>query len=301
MRREPVFFVQIEGQELPYSLHVQSLEFSGSDKKQDRLTISFDGLPIEAVDHPLLQEGLHIEARWGYLDGDLSDKVVLKIKDVTPRFSQGVSLRLQAYSKEHKAKGKSGKNVWAGKSDSDVVKDVARSLGFKADVDSLPITRPCYQQAGREYFEVLTDLAFRNNCVWWERNGTLYFKQEAGLMGQEPETGFEYRAGAGPLVSFEAKNKSEDKKQKGPGRQTQHVGADILKKRRIDKRAHDGKNPKRVAQGPKTNLRIDADTAKVTRIPGTFNQKRGETGRTHCTTQQDPKVARHEAQAANAR
>ncbi len=301
MHREPVFYVQIEGQDLPYALHVRSLEFSGSDKKQDRLTLTFEGLPAEAVDHPLLQEGLQIEARWGYLDGDLSDKVILKIKDVTPRFGRTVSLTLKAYSKEHKAKGRAAKNVWANKKDSDIVKDVARALGFKAEVDGLPITRPCYQQAGRDYFEVLTDLAYRNNCVWWERNGTLFFRQEAGLMGQTPDTGFEYRAGAGSLVSFEVKNRSEDKKQKGPGKQTQHAGADILKKRRIDKRAHDGRNDQRVALGRKTQLRIDAESGRATQVPGTFNQKRGETGQTHCTTQQDPKVARHEARAANAR
>ncbi len=300
MHREPVFYVQIEGQELPFALHVRSFEFSGSDKKQDSLTLTFEGLPVEVVDHPLLQEGLQIEARWGYLDGDLSDKVILKIKDVTPRFGRTVSLTLKAYSKEHKAKGRAAKNVWANKKDSDIVRDVARALGFKAEVDDLPITRPCYQQAGREYFEVLTDLAYRNNCVWWERNGTLFFRQEAGLMSQVPDTGFEYRAGAGPLVSFEPKNRSEDKKQKGPGKQTQHAGADILKKRPIDKRARDGNNPQRVAQGRKTLL-IDANSNRVTRVPGTFNQKRGETGRTHVTTQQDPKVARHEAQAANAR
>ena len=101
----PIFIVEIEGQALSedISQHVETFSYEDHEEKMDEMKIRIADAEISFIDHPQLQEGKEVRARWGYL-GNLSEVRTCTIKEIKYDFGSNglLAISVSAFDKRHK-------------------------------------------------------------------------------------------------------------------------------------------------------------------------------------------------------
>jgi phage protein D len=264
----PIFIVEIDGKELPedISQHIEDFSYEDHDEKMDKLCIKIADAAMSFVDHPQLQEGKEIRARWGYL-GNISEVRVCTIKEIKYDFSQDGVLRIDiaALDKGHKLTGRSARTCWKDKKVKDIVEDIAKKHGLKPVVD-IPgdLTREFVSEGGKNDMVFLKELAQDTGCAMWVQNDELHFSPNK-VTG--PVMKFRYREDQdGYLQSFSITSKAEDGK--GTGGETETAGIDPLSKKEI----------KETTDSKKTGVTVNlGDSRKENETP--HQAKDDETGR----------------------
>ena len=228
---EPIYIVEIDGKLLPEDISdkVESFTYEDHEDKLDELTLDIVDVDLVYVDHPMLQEGCEVKARWGYI-GNLSNMRVCTIKEISYDFgTDGVPrITIIAYDKGHKLTGRAARTCWSNKKLEDVVGDIASKHNLKPVVD-IPgdYDREFLSQGGKNDFEFLKGLAAEMGCKTWVENDELHFAPNR-TTGNATHT-FDYRRdGEGLLKSFSVTSNAE--KGKGTGAETEVSGIDPIKK-----------------------------------------------------------------------
>ena len=107
----PVVLLEIEGQRLPLDVTGNLVAFTYEDheKELDLLEITLADPYLQLIDHPLLQEGHEVRARFGYAD-NLSPTKVAVIKEIGYDFpeSGAPTITIKAYDKGCKLSAEAG-------------------------------------------------------------------------------------------------------------------------------------------------------------------------------------------------
>jgi phage protein D len=229
----PVFIVEIDGKELSedISSHIENFSYEDHDEKMDQLCIRIADADLSFVEHPQLQEGKEIRARWGYL-GNLSEMRICTVKEIKYDFGQDGLLRINitAFDKGHKLTGRSARTCWKDKKVKDIVEDIAKKHNLKPVVD-IPedLPREFVSEGGKNDMIFLQELAQDTGCVVWVQNDELHFEPNKMT---DPVMKFRYREDRdGYLQNFSITLKAEDGK--GMGGETEVAGVDPLSKKEI--------------------------------------------------------------------
>ena len=229
---EPMFIVELAGQNLPEDISdkVESFGYEDHEDKMDELTLTIADLDISYCDHPMLQEGKEIRARWGYA-GNLSETRECTIKEISYSFGEDGAVRIDitAYDKGHKLTGRAARTCWSNKKITDIVNDIAAKHNLKPVV-SIPddFARDALSQGGKNDFVFLRELASEMGCKTWVTNEELHFEPNDAA-GKATHV-FRYREdGEGLLKSFSITANAE--KGKGTGRETEVSGVDPVTKK----------------------------------------------------------------------
>lgn len=229
----PLYIVEIDGKELAedISQHIESFTYEDHEDKMDELRLTIAKGDLALVDHPQLQEGKEIRARWGYV-GNLSEARTCTIKEIEYTFGEDGVARMEvtALDKGHKLTGRSARTCWNNKQVADVVKDIAKKNNLTPKVD-IPedITQEFISQGGKSDMDFLKELARDMGCSVWVTNDELYFEPNKV---NEPVRTFHWREDKdGYLKSLRITSNAE--KGKGTGRGTEVAGLDPLTKKPI--------------------------------------------------------------------
>jgi len=229
---EPIFVVEIDGKELPEDISdkVESFQYEDHEDKMDELQVTILDLDLTYCDHPMLQEGKEIRAKWGYV-GNLSELRTCTIKEINYVFNEDGTVRidLTGYDKAHKLTGRSARTCWNNHNIEDIVKDIGSKHNLKPVV-KIPgdCSREFLSQGGKNDFEFLKGLASEMGCKTWVVNEELHFEpnEDKGSASHE----FRFREDAdGLLKSLTIKSNAE--KGKGTGRETEVAGVDPVTKK----------------------------------------------------------------------
>ena len=226
----PIFIVEIGGQNLPedISSHIERFAYEENEKQMDQLNITITKADLTFVDHPMLQEGKEIRARWGYV-GNMSEVRTCTIKEINYVFGEDglVRIELTAYDKRHKLTGRASRKCWKNKTVSAVVNDIAAKHGMSAVVEvEDDLLYEFLSEGSKNDLVFLKELAEDAGCSIWVVNDTLYFKPNKI---NEPVYTFRYNDEQdGYLQSFRISSKAE--KGKGTGRSTEATGIDPMTK-----------------------------------------------------------------------
>ena len=233
----PTFIVEIVGQELPedISAHVETFAYEENEKQMDELTLTITKGDLSFVDHPMLQEGKEIRARWGYV-GNMSDVRTCTIKEINYSFGEDGLIRMDitAYDKRHKLTGRASRQCWKDKKLSEIVKDIADKHNFSAVIEvEDDLLYEFLSEGAKNDLVFLKELAEDAGCSIWVVNNELHFKPNKI---NEPVYTFRYGEDQdGYLQSFQISSKAEQGK--GTGRKTEAIGIDPLKKEVIQEGA----------------------------------------------------------------
>ena len=229
----PVFIVEIDGKELPEDItqRVETFSYEEQDEKMDELKIRVIDEHIRFVDHPQLQPGKEVRARWGYL-GNLSEVRVVTIKEIDYNFREDgvLAIEVAALDKGHLLTGRAARTCWKDASTAEVVENVARKHGLipKFEIPG-DYHRENLSQGGKNDMEMLSDLAKEMGCSCWVENDELHFKPDKV---PPPVMKFRWREDRdGYLISMRIKVNAE--KGKGTGAATESAGVDPLTKKEI--------------------------------------------------------------------
>jgi phage protein D len=229
---EPTYIVEINGKELPEDISdkVESFSYEDHEDKMDELRLSIIDLDLSYCDHPMLQEGGEIRARWGYI-GDLSEMRICTIKEIGYDFGEDGTVRidLTGYDKSHKLTGRAARTCWTDKKLEEVVTDIAKKHNL-TPVIKIPgdFKREALSQGGKNDFVFLKSLAAEMGCKMWVVNDELHFEPNEAK-GSASYT-FRYREDAeGFLQSLSIKSNAE--KGKGTGKETESAGVDPVTKK----------------------------------------------------------------------
>ncbi|MDR1977939.1 MAG: hypothetical protein LBQ42_04320 [Synergistaceae bacterium] len=229
----PIFIVEIDGKELSedISQHIEDFSYEDHDEKMDQLCIRIADAEMSFVDHPQLQEGKDVRARWGYL-GNLSELRICTVKEIKYDFNQDGLLRLgiTAFDKGHKLTGRSARTCWKDKKVKDIVEDIAKKHNLTPVID-IPedLTREFVSEGGKNDMIFLKELAQDTGCAVWVQNDELHFTPNKVTA---PVMKFRYREDQdGYLQSFSITSKAEDGKGTSGGTET--AGMDPLSKKEI--------------------------------------------------------------------
>lgn len=235
---EPAYIVEIDGKELPEDISgkVESFSYEDSEDKMDELRLSVVDLDLSYCDHPMLQEGREVRARWGYV-GSLSELRVCTIKEIRYNFNDDGTVRigLTGYDKGHKLTGRAARTCWADKKLEDIVTDIAGKHNLKPVV-KIPgdFRREATSQGGENDFVFLSALAEEMGCKMWVANDELHIEPNEAK-GSASFT-FRFREDAeGFLKSFSIKSNAE--KGKGAGLETEVAGIDPVTKKPFQEKA----------------------------------------------------------------
>lgn len=228
---EPIRIIEIDGKTLPQDISdkVEQFSYEDHEDKLDELKLTIVDAPIELCDHPMLQEGKDVRARWGYI-GNLSEMRTCTIKEINYSFPEDGMPRIDivAFGKGHKLTGRSARTCWNNKKLESVVSDIAKKHNFTPVID-IPgdSTREFVSQGGKNDMEFLCGLAEEMGCKMWVKNDELHFEPN---LTASPALTFRYREESlGSLISFSVTTNAE--KGKGTGLETEKAGIDPLTKK----------------------------------------------------------------------
>lgn len=229
---EPIRIVEIDGVNLPEDIsdNVESFTYEDHEDKMDELTLVVYDEKLAYCDHPMLQEGREVRARWGYI-GRLSEVRTCTIKEIDYDFTEDgtAMIHLTAYDKGHKLTGRSSRKCWSNAKVETVVNDIAEKHNLTPVVD-IPndFDREFFSQGGENDFVFLKKLAAEMGCKMWVQNEELHFQRNEA--SGDASHVFHYRVDAtGTLKSVSIKSNAE--KGKGTGRETEVAGIDPIKKK----------------------------------------------------------------------
>jgi phage protein D len=190
----------------------------------DMFSIQFDDPSLTCIDSPDLEIGKSIEIS-AKASGENSTTVLLKgeIVAVEPEMTQesGMTVVIRGYDKSHRLhRGKKCRS-FVGKTDSDIVKEIADANGLEASVDSTAVVNEHIIQDNRTDMEFIHDRARRAGYLAYVENGKLFFvKPSSSSSGIEVEWGKNLTEFQARLTSAGQVNNSEvhgwDVKQKSP-------------------------------------------------------------------------------------
>lgn len=278
---EPIRIIEIDGAVLPTDIsdNVESFSYEDHEDKLDELRITIVDPTLELCDHPMLQEGQEIRARWGYI-GNLSEMRVCTIKEIEYNFPQDGTPRISisAFDKGHKLTGRSARTCWSNKKLEDIVSDIAKKHNFTPVIE-IPSDskREFVSQGGKNDMEFLRGLASDMGCKVWVKNDELHFEPyrintptQTYIYGIEQE---------GTLLSFNVTVNAE--KDKGTGLETEVSGIDPITKKPFKETTTATKEGYAVNM---QNGRVEKETPPA--------QKHDETGQRKAT----PSHTKHQAQ-----
>ena len=133
----PIVLLEIDGHRLSLDVSGELIAFSYEDheKELDLLEITLADPYLQLIDHPLLQEGKEIRARFGYAD-NLSSTRVAVIKEIGYDFpeSGAPTITIKAYDKGCKLSAEQVQRVWeraGGIRASDIAGTIANDHGLR--------------------------------------------------------------------------------------------------------------------------------------------------------------------------
>jgi len=161
----PIVLIEIADQRLPLEVTRELLSFSYEDheKELDLMEITFADPYLQLIDHPLLQEGREVRARFGYVN-DLSPTKVAVIKEISYDFpeSGAPTISLKAYDKGCKLSAEQVQRVWeapGGVRASEIATRIATEHGLAPVVTQTIDRLPRLHQSKQSDAQFLTRLA----------------------------------------------------------------------------------------------------------------------------------------------
>ena len=249
----PVFIVEIDGSELPedISRYIEDFSYDDHEDKMDELSIRIADAELSFIEHPQLQEGKEIRARWGYL-GNLSEVRTCTIKKIDYDFTSAGILRMNisALDKGHKLTGRSARTCWNNKTVADIASDIAKKHNLTPVLD-IPNDSPreFVSEGGKNDMVFLRGLAAEHGCLLWVRNDELHIKPNTVT---ESVMKFRYREDRdGYLQSLRITSKAEEGK--GTDGETETAGVEPLSKREI----------KETARAKESGLLVNLETGRI--------------------------------------
>ncbi len=144
----PILLLDIEGHRFSLNMTGELVAFSYEDheKEMDLLEVTLTDPYLQLIDHPLLQEGKEIRARFGYVD-NLSPTKIAVIKEIGYDFpeSGAPTITIKAYDKACNLSKEQVQRVWekaGGIRASDIAVTIASEHGLTpvviASIDRFP-------------------------------------------------------------------------------------------------------------------------------------------------------------------
>jgi len=165
MISSPIVLLEIDGTRLSLDLTGALLAFTYEDheKAMDLLEVTLTDPDLQLIDHPLLQEGKEIRARFGYAD-HLSPTRVAVIKEIGYDFpeSGAPTITIKAYDKACTLSAEQVQRVWeqpGGIRASDIATTIANEHGLTPVVTPSLDRFPRLHQSKRSDAQWLTQLA----------------------------------------------------------------------------------------------------------------------------------------------
>jgi phage protein D len=192
-RSEPQFFVSVEAEsgehrvavadgETPGSplydrgaARVLSFEFTDSDDKADKLSLTVDNWDLRNFDDPVWKEGNVIIASWGYPARMRPDQRMV-IQKVTG--AQQLTIEAKAEAVLMNRIVRTGR--WEHARRSDVVRELALRAGFRdeqLDIEDTSAVLPSIQQARQTDAQLVRRLADAEGFVWYVDFDGFHFHQ----------------------------------------------------------------------------------------------------------------------------
>ncbi len=255
-RFAPTYLIQIEGEQLSSDItqKITNFIYEDCEDQDDLLEITLEG-SLELVDDSLLQEGNTIKARWGYVD-EWSDIKECILKEPEYEFGEVVRVKLKAYDRGSKMKGKDSQKIWKNKTYAQIAREIADKYGLKAVVDDTKLIVDSEPQRNKSDFAFLQDLAGRIGYRFYIDRNELHFHRRK--LDKKPGLTLTYQGQDGLLISFHPKVKAQGCKAEGT--ETKAVGFDPMAKQAVVHEANDG-NTDQTVLGKKTLL-VDGATGE---------------------------------------
>jgi phage protein D len=157
---------------------VREISVDSSLSLPDMFTISFDDPSMKCIDSHELDIGKTIEIS-GKPSGEKAAALLLQgeIVAVEPELTQaaGMTVIIRGYDKSHRLhRGKKSRS-FIKMTDSDIVKEIARSCGLAVKADSTPVVYEHVIQDNRTDMEFIHERAQRAGFISWVENGTIHF------------------------------------------------------------------------------------------------------------------------------
>ncbi len=279
----PIVLIEIEG--LRLSLNVAgtlvSFTYEDHEKEMDLLEVTLADPYLELVDHPLLQEGKEIRARFGYAD-NLSPTRVAVIKEIGYDFpeSGAPTITIKAYDKGCKLSAEQVQRVWekpGGIRASDIAETIANEHGLTpvvtASIDRFPRLHQS-KVSDAQWLAHLAATARASNgkgttgYVFYVEGDELHFHPRG--LEKPPVLVLEYfTSRTGILRSFRPQTNTQGNA--AGGQSAKAVGVDPKAKAPASSKADNASTPDRPVLGDKSALTpgppakpvvIDANTGK---------------------------------------
>lgn len=233
---EPIFIIEIEGEELPPAMvkNITNFSYEDHEDKLDELKFTIEDKSMEYIDHPLLQKECIVRVRWGYI-GAMSDIRVCVIKEIGYTFPENGApkIEIRAFDQGVRLTGRSSRKCWSNVTGADVIRDIASKHNLTPVIE-MPDDFPMEQvsQGGKSDMEFVKEIATERGCKAWVTNDELHaapFKLgESGLT-------VSYRSDKnGYLLSLTIKDHGEDGK--GARAETEAAGLDPYTKQDISEK-----------------------------------------------------------------
>jgi len=281
----PIVLLEINGQRLTRDLTDRVLAFTYEDAERtmDMLEVTLADPSLELIDHPLLQEGHEIRARFGYAD-QLSPTKVGVIKEIGYDFpeSGAPTITLKAYDKGCTLSAEQVQRVWehtGGIRASDIATAIATEHGLTPIVTPTIERFPLLHQSKQSDAQWLAHLAKTaraedgkgtTSYVFYVEGDELHFHPRG--LEKPPVMALEYFTDrTGILRSFRPSTRTQG--DAAGGKSATAVGVNPATKSAATTNAENASTPDRPVLGSKTTqgdrtstgsgrMVIDANTGK---------------------------------------
>ena len=150
-----------------------SFSFTDRRKKFDKFQLNLENVPVEAADTLIVEEDDDVLLVFGVGDWSISRKMTIDEMNFT--YGDTVSITITGRGGAIKLQEQGGK-VWLGKTDSEVVEDIAHLYGLTPQITPTTVIRAQLAQGTLTYAQLLAQLADENDYIFKIENDTLYFQ-----------------------------------------------------------------------------------------------------------------------------
>lgn len=179
---------------------VESLRFEDSTEKDNTLTISIkEGLVLVFLENQNLVAGAEIVFSFGYIGGPLSIAHKAVVSNIDVSYADGVKATITALDVGHFANKNHSKTIWGDITASGIASVIADKYGLKRTITTTTKKYDSMPQGGRSDFQLLKDLALKENNFIFYVTGTELFFGERGLAKDSVLT---YSYGESNVISF---------------------------------------------------------------------------------------------------